>query len=99
MPITPHEQAANWVADQLVHLRSLPYERLREIEGKPTHEELQSANGDLAIGETQVTFDADGTTLRIEVDVWRPKRLGVIIGSLAAGGFTISPDGAVSDDE
>jgi hypothetical protein len=87
-----HEEAVGWVAEKINALRAMRYDELRHFESKPLHEEMRADSGELLILETVVCFDdRDEQNLRVMVDVWRPKRWGIIIGSLARDDFIIAP--------
>jgi hypothetical protein len=89
-----HEEAAAWVAEKVKALRARRYDELRRFESKPLHEEMRAGSGELLILETMVYFDdRDEQDLRVMVDVWRPRRWG-IIGSIARDDFIIAPDGS-----
>jgi len=93
------EEAAGWVAEKLEALRLMSYEELLGIENRPFHEEMRACSGESLIRETLVRFDdVDAQNLRVMVDVWRPKRWGIIVGSLANGDFIIGPDGSLVNE-
>jgi hypothetical protein len=90
-----HEEAVGWVAEKINALRTRHYDELRCFESKPLHEEMRAGSGELLILETMVYLDdGDEQNLRVMVDVWRPKRWGIIIRSIARDDFIIAPDGS-----
>ena len=82
------------MADEIARLRTLDYADLLQLRGHAQHREMLSTSGDALILETQVFWDSKkDQTLRVIVDVWRPKSHR-IIGSLAKEDFIRAPDGS-----
>lgn len=94
-----HEEASAWVGAEVARLRALDYAELHRHEGHALHCEMLSESGEVLIRETQVHWDdKKRQTLRVIVDVWHPKRRGLVIGSLASEDFIRSPDGSFIDE-
>jgi hypothetical protein len=91
----PHaDEAAGWVATEIVRLRNLSFDDLVRREHQPEHRPMETADGKPLILETQVFWDdRELRNLRVLVDVWDPaKRVSFV--SIATDDFIRAPDGS-----
>jgi hypothetical protein len=94
-----HEEASAWVAAEVARLRALDYPELLRHQGHALHCEMLSCSGEVLVRETQVFWDdKKRQTLRVIVDVWRPKKRGIILGRRASDDFIRAPDGSFIDE-
>jgi hypothetical protein len=88
------DEASGWVAEELERLRAPAFDELLGMDGEAVHREMRSASGAVLVRETQV-FRDDGLSgpLRAVVDVYDPSARGLVVRSLASGGFVRAREG------
>jgi hypothetical protein len=93
-----HDEAGEWVQDEVDRLRALGYSELVRLRVARRHHPFTSRTGRPLVGETSVHWDSgEGGPLRVIVDVWEPRRWRLVRG-IASDDFICAPDGRLSGE-